>query len=150
MKIILFVCGLFLTSNIFASNESGSFEIKFGSLTDTKEKTFINEEYSQIKSIPVSEGGKFGFSISPSQKKTYKFYTVSYLPNSPKKLSGVMNQANPADYSSGIKSAVGTASEDMIVRFTFDQGDPLGIYNIDLYINDEKAKSVKFNVISGK
>ncbi len=143
--IALLICGIAIT--IFAISKNEKFNVSFGVLKDKNGYTLAGGETNTIEYIPKYEGYTFGFIITTKDETPFKYYTVSYLPASPGSLSGTLAEAAPNQFSSGIKSTEDTATNSVGIPFWFDEGDPLGAYKIDLYINDVKIKSVEFNVV---
>lgn len=148
MKILfaLLVCGALVCFNANAGDNV--YDIRFGVIQNTIGYDDIAHETNVIELIPKSKGYYFGFRIIPKGKSTYSYYTVSYLPAAPKVLEGVLNKEPLANYSSGFKSPETSATGAIIIPGWFDEGDPIGVYKTDLYIDGVKQKSVEFKVIA--
>jgi hypothetical protein len=150
MKVIIaiLICGIAVT--IFAISQDEKFNVSFGVIEEINGYSSIEHEANIIEYIPKSEGHRFGFIITAKDKHPFKYHTLSYLPATPNRFSGTLSETSADHFLSGAKSIEETATNSVVLPFWFDEGDPLGVYKIDLYINDVKFKSVEFTVVPKK
>ena len=147
MKIFIFWMMLITSFSTFADAKGEIYDIKFGVVEKINGYNDIKDEVDTVQLIPKSEGYRFGFRIIPSNTTSYKYYTVSYLPDSPEHLTGALKNQSSEAFKSGFKSPEDTATGAVLIPCWFDEADPAGTYKIDLYINGVRQKSTTFNVI---
>ena len=137
---------LFLITLCTSKNDT--FTFRLGILQGEKGHYSIKKETDKITLIIRSKRFLYGLEISPPNNKQYHFYATAYFPDKPKKLSGAIENI-PLDSNF---NKVTTPAYDLkgkrIFPMGFDEGDPLGKYKIDLYINNELYKTIEYEVIS--
>ncbi len=146
MRRIIYLFMLLVLMGCAKDTVENEFTIQFGALEGEESFTLLGDEFTALTTVKKSKDYKFGFIITAKTKNPFKYYTISYLPDAPKVLTGTLKEEALQKFSTGIKSSEDTAESSVAIPFWFDEGDPVGTYKIDLYINDVKEKSVVFNV----
>jgi hypothetical protein len=89
--------------------------------------------------VPRDVGGEtgLGFEIRPSSSDPYQVYSIHHLPaaGSPG-VSGELVRTEPEE----VKGA-------RVFSFGFDEGDPVGIYQIDVFVDDRLVRSAAVEVV---
>jgi len=97
--------------------------------------------------VPRDVGGDtaLGFVIYPSSDQPYEVYSVHHLPELPADLgsSGTLTLTDDG----GIRTDTDKAQGPRVFSFGFDEGDPLGTYKIDVYVNDRLVESASIQVV---
>lgn len=125
-----------------------TFDVKFGILGKDNGSQVLKTETTAIPFITRDKGQLFGAVITPSDEASYRFHTVIFLPAAPAKLTGDLGQVAPAQAPEGIRSAPQTTSGKTSVEMWFDEGDPMGRYKVELYVNDALLRTVEFDAVA--
>jgi hypothetical protein len=101
----------------------------------------------EIRQIPLrmrESGFRWGIAFKNPTGEEISWYEVVHLPARLEHMSGDLSEVTPRE----VKSEVNKSRERHIVdQFWFDQGDPIGSYKIDLYINNRKRCTIAFEVV---
>ena len=130
-----------------ASKNNTSFDVKFGIFGVQDGAGIVKKETRILPFITKDEGQVYGIRISPSNNEPYNYYIVAYLPKKPKMLSGALKEINPGQSTKGIRFPKVKTKGISFSRMWFDDGDPLGTYILELYINDKLYEAIEFEAI---
>jgi len=87
---------------------------------------------------------RFGFAVRPPDGRSYDVYTIHYLPDVPREFGGqLLDRGPPAKLRYDSRVARGLKR----VSYGFDEGDPVGPYKMELYINDELHTVIDYSVV---
>lgn len=125
-----------------------TFDVRFGILGEDNGSRVLKRETTSIPFITREKGQAFGAVISPSDESSYRFHTVIYLPASPAKLTGDIGRVPPAQATEGIRSAPKTTRGKTFVEMWFDEGDPVGRYKVEIYVNDALLRAIEFDTVA--
>ena len=75
-------------------------------------------------------------------------YFVARLPAPPKQLSGAVRGVSPATAVSGFKTVVQRARGPSITPIWFDEGDPLGRYSLEVFVNGQSRRVIEYDVVA--
>lgn len=98
-----------------------------------------------VKMCLDNTGYSFGYDLIPSAGGSYTVKTVFHLPATPKTVAKDVKSEN---YGHDLTVDSGTKNGRYVQSFTFDEGDPLGAWSLDVVINNVVVKSIGFNVIA--
>jgi len=136
---------LSLTTAVSAQSHA-SYEITFGLFENQGGKLVLSKETSRIPFVTLSEGQVFGIVIKPTNNQEYSVKTISFLPSPPSSLSGMLEKQNPEAHKKGYESPSTPSAGETPIPFWLDEGDPTGVYRIDVYINEQFVREVFFEV----
>lgn len=77
----------------------------------------------------------------------YELHTVHYLPGEPTELRGEFASEVPEAAKVGLHTPPRTYRGTASLQFHFDEGDPLGPWRVEVYIDGEFKKAVKFQLV---
>ncbi|MEW5723613.1 MAG: hypothetical protein AB1896_10940 [Thermodesulfobacteriota bacterium] len=140
---------LYLISNFYENKEAAEegYDIRFGIIAG--DQSGLYDVVTETNSIPLltqETGFCFGYSIDPPDDRTYLTREVIHLPAPPRHIDFQM----PIETLEGgrvIRTPNIYRREQMIYPFCFSEGDPLGPWKLEIYINDELARAVRFQVV---
>jgi len=142
---ILFACG-------WASAPDGAepeFRIRFGTIQVVGPHQFkLTQETTRLPRLTRAQGLIYGVEITPRQSTDYEVYFVARVPASPKQLSGGASGIPPVTAVSGLKTMVQRARGPSITPFWFDEGDPLGRYSLEVFVNGQSRGVIKYDVVA--
>jgi len=129
-------------SSIVIAEERQNFEIKFGLLEPYSTGFRIKEETYRIPFRTRADGQYFGFVVFPADNlRHYVVYSVTKAPSElnadPEKLDSSMRV---------YRSAETSTKGDFAFAMWLDEGDPLGEYVTQVYIDGVLVKQVEFVV----
>jgi hypothetical protein len=150
MKRLLLACLLLLVAvRAFCDPAPDAFKIRFGIIEDDP-KTGA-PQIRETTTIPMkleSTGFRFGFAIETPDKGAYSFRFVTQLPSAPERLSGGLAEKNPGKPTATVNSpTLQIPRGGGLLPLTFDPGDPLGKWKIELFIEGQPAKTIEFTVV---
>lgn len=124
------------------AHAAGIFRIKFGYVDQLDGKLVV---YHDTRKIAKDKSKDFGFGYTvESSNHNFSTYCI-LIPPSPLHFKSDEDRYQAI----GIRSETINADEGYaIVRFKMDDTDPIGEYRIDVFVNDEKRKSINFIVVS--
>lgn len=146
MFLRLAACLLLIVSNILMAAEPIHHSIKFGILNGGEGQLYLVMETNEIPNIPMSQGLAYGIEVSPPNDFPYVVRMVVYLPDEPEKLTGIFSGLDPTTATEGLSFPEYKFEGKAIVPMGLDEGDPLGIYKLQVYINDTFTKTIEFEV----
>jgi len=96
-------------------------------------------------------GFRFGYTVVPADNDLrYYIYDISYMPLQPSVLTGALSTQKPGDAPAGVRTTEYGIRGPHYMAFWFDEGDPLGEYRVEVYIDKQLVKSFKFTVVEPK
>ena len=144
------IIGLILTLTItsFALCDDEDFIFKFGYMEEYPSGAGAVTYETEIIPLKLkSTGFCFGFTIENKKGVKFTGYEIMYLPNTPSKITGDYINADIANEGRIIKDSPDGIGEYWSNIWWFDEGDPLGEYKVEIFINDKLFKTIKFQVI---
>jgi len=136
---------LAVLSFVAACATAGVYEIKFGILRPTPGGGYdLDVETAQIPRLFENTGFRFGVVLSNPGGATVQWYRVVHLPAEPQRLGGPLRKVGPRVVRSEM-----TRTNDLrkVVWYSFNEGDPLGQYRMEVYINGVREFDVMFDVV---
>ena len=129
-----------------ASPETG-YRIRFGIIeNDTTGLYDVAVETRVIPLLTQETGFCFGYSIAPPDDRTYLTHEVIHMPAPPKHIDFQMPVVE-LDGGKIIRTPNIFRRDQMIYPFCFSRGDPLGTWRLEVFINDNMAKTFRFKVV---
>ena len=134
-KIIIFLLGVTLLIPIVA-NADNDFDVKFGILNRQGKTAVIREETRIIPFIIGEENLIWGVVIEPIHSNEYTVGMVLYMPAPPKTITDDDGMSySPERATEGIHFKTLRKKGTSANWFSFDEGDPLGKYSLEVYLN---------------
>ena len=81
------------------------------------------------------------FLVDPPNDEPYDVCSVHYLPRAPRSLTGDFKGTPAADATTAIRTRVQRVDGIRPFCFDFHQGDPLGEYRVEVFINNGTLKT---------
>jgi len=97
-----------------------------------------------IKMCLEATGYKFGYQVTPNVSGSFELKDVLHLPTVAKT---VARNTQSLNYGRELVTNYGTWTSAMRTSYTFDEGDPLGAWTVDVVVNDNIIASYNFNVV---
>jgi hypothetical protein len=121
-----------------------SFELRFGILSEQKPGTYaMKEGTTQIPRYYGRTGFQFGYLIWEKNAKPFRLTTVTYPPSAPKILGASYKDQNP---SKGLQSRARELNGYGASGFSFDSGDPTGLWKMEIYVDGKLFRTIGFTV----
>jgi hypothetical protein len=133
---------------VACSTKAPEFDVRFGQVgirwKGNQPHQVLLEETTVV---PRDVGGDtaLGFVIYPSSDQAYDTYLIHRLPGLPVHLGSAGTLKSMAD--GGIRTDTERAQGPRVFSFACDEGDPLGIYRIDVDVNDRPVESASIQVV---
>ena len=129
-----------------ALNASG-YSVRFGILQlDSSRHPFLAKETATIPQKLHDTGFEYGVLIVPPDDKPFTYQMVFHFSAPPKVITGSGFESNePSDT---MRTPITNASGDTYDEYWFDDGDPMGDQSIDVYINGQLVKTIKYTVVA--
>ncbi len=131
-----------------AAKSPGEFDVRFGRVgivwDGSQPYQALLEETTVV---PRDVGGltALGFEVRPAKAEPYEIYSVHHLPKPPPK-----SPSFTATEDGGLRTETATVRGPRVFSFGFEEGDPLGTYRIDVYVNDRLIKSASLEVVEAR
>jgi len=106
------------------------------------------QETTRIPKLTRSQGFLYGVEITPRQGTDYEVFFIAHLPAAPEQLSGLASGTPPDTAVSGIKTPAQRARGPSVTPFWFDEGDPLGRYSLEVFVNGQSKRIIKYDVVA--
>jgi len=106
-------------------------------------RLMLVREMDRLKLDPTPGVG-FGFEISSVEAdETFRVYSVHYPPN---ELGTVGDMFVGRAPDGGYITREESVRRSQLFSFGFDEGDPLGVYRVDVYANGELVGEIRFTL----
>lgn len=124
--------------------------VQFGLLTaDPERGDIVHASVRRIPFRPDDSGFRFGLRFFMRSGRAFRARIVHVLPRRPSKLEG--NHMSGVELPDGrfeVETEEQVHSGGGVRSFRFSQGDPLGLYELHLYINGKLRKVVHYEVVA--
>ena len=128
------------------AHDASGFVVRFGILeVDSSKNLVLAKETTTIPMKLQDTGFEYGIVIVPPDDKPFTYRMVLHFSSSPKVVTG--NGFESHEPSTTMRTPVINASGVTYEEYGFDEGDPLGEQSIDVYINGQLAKTIKYTVV---
>lgn len=139
----------FIMTGFIGSNEDSierQYDIRFGVIeADSEGFLDVTHETEAIPLLLQNTGFSFGYLITPPDDRIYTTHEVLYLPAAPRFIDFNMPVEQKAD-GRIIKTPNIIRQKSTIYPYSFSTGDPVGPWKLDIHINDELYKTIRFMV----
>jgi hypothetical protein len=126
-----------------AAQETKSYDFQFGVLGDGPGGTVIvQEETNTLPLLLENSGFRFGYTLRESSGAPFLLKTIFWLPDEPRVILGSLIRVNDTIVSPP-QMYHGYAAE----TFYFNDGDPPGDWQMEVYIDGRLFQIVEFQVI---
>jgi hypothetical protein len=88
------------------------------------------------------------FLVDPPNDERYEVYSIHHLPGTPKSLGGDFLGQSAAPGAAGIKTDVRSGDGIQVFCFDFHSGDPLGEYQVEVFINRALKTTIRLQVVA--
>lgn len=146
----LFAFLLTLTVVPWTMGAEEPYQVRFG-IFAPKQAGKSNEIATQTLTIPLkleATGFRWGYDISPQDAAEYTHRAVVYLPRPPAAVTGSLETSQDSPTIVKTPKYKATGRDDY--TFTFDEGDPLGEWKIEIFINDRLTRTFRFQVVKNE
>ena len=133
-----------------AVQSSDGYDVTFGILGNDKGQFNLLVETTTIPLIPIEKGLYYGVEITPVTEDPYIVELVTKMPSIPRKLSGVFEDAKAEEATKGLKFPPYELAGTSAIPMGFDEGDPLGIYTLEVYVNKKLIKTIEYQAIESQ
>ena len=132
------------SASCLASEAEKSFDLQCGVLSQVASRTWrVKEETTRIPKHLKEMGFKFGCLIYEKSNKTFKLQTVVRLPVPPRVVGpGFID----LDSAGGLRGAPATREGQAAVIFSFDRDDPIGLWKLEIHVDDKLLRTFEFTV----
>lgn len=133
-------------TDVAFSSQERDFLVKVGimqSVTPTKDRLL---ESNKITMDPSRKPG-YCFLIGPPNADPYMVYSIHYLPEPPRKLTGSFQGMDATSAVEGMKTEEKRVEGVQPFCFDFHPGDPLGTYRIEVFINSTLKETLNLEVV---
>lgn len=122
--------------------------IRFGVLDKQPNGTWTLAHETRTIPLRLRETGfAFGYIYQPSHQDEYTIHDVSYMPAKPVTLGGEIAIHAIESATQGLRTPEYTMRGEHWMEYWFDEGDPLGDYRIDVFVDGRRLDSIRFTVI---
>jgi hypothetical protein len=128
-----------------AGSDAGkSIELRFGIFSEQKPGSYaIKEGTTQIPLYYGRTGFQFGYLIWEKNAKPFRLTTVTYPPSAPRMLGVSYKDQDPTK---GLRSRSRELNGYGASEFSFDPGDPTGLWKMEIYVDGRLFKTIQFTV----
>jgi hypothetical protein len=133
--------------------ENAQFQIPFGIFAPQApgRPARLAEETLTIPLRFRESGFRWGFAIIPPSPGEYTWRAVFHLPQPPQSVGSVGHIVKRSNVSPTLAEIpVRHETEGTAFVMNFDKGDPLGLWKIEVFINDKLARTISFQVVEDK
>ena len=125
--------------------DASGFAVRFGIIEiDPSRKPFLAQETTTIPMKLKETGFEYGVMIVPPDDKPFTYQMVFHFSSPPKMITGDGFQSN--EPSATMRTQIGEGRGTTCDEYWFDPGDPTGDQSIDVYINGQLFKTIKYTV----
>ncbi len=142
----LLICSLIFLSDYSVAGGTNLI-IKFGQMEESSSGYYVAKETTIIPLKLRDTGFKFGFSVQSSDNASFNGYKIIYMPAIPKTIGPGIKEKNVSYEGTVIKGKEERYDGMWWEFFVFDEGDPLGKWKLEIYINGKLAKTINFKVV---
>lgn len=151
-KYLLLALGFFLTlsltscveKKIYTNLDLNNYTVEFGIFE--KDSFKLKERTTQIPMIYKDNGFSVGYVIQSKDRSDFEEYSIAYPPK-----EGIAGDEIKKTGNKGLRGPVGKSTNGNVAhKFGFDKGDPDGTWMIDIFVNDQLIKSIKFEVLKSE
>lgn len=144
LVVTFFAFSIAATAN---SADRQNFIIKYGVMKRATSTTDKLNETQKITMDPTRRPG-WCFIVDPPNKVTYEIYSVHFLPEKPKRLTGDFKDMKPDSAQKGFKTTVRRTDGIRPFCFEFHSGDTVGKYRVEVFINKKLNSTLHLDVVA--
>ena len=122
------------------------FTIRFGIIEEAEGYFDVTRETNRIPLLLQDTGFCFGYAIEPPDARIYSTHELMVLPAPPKHL-GFPELVEKREGGRILRTASVWRQYQMVYPFCFSEGDPLGPWRLEVYIDDQLARTFRFEVV---
>jgi hypothetical protein len=133
-----------------SSGKDGDMSLKFGLMAlDEFEEYHVHTETTRIPLFPIESHPefRFGYTLRYADEQVFSSYFVLTLPSPPKVIQGGLMDAARSDNDRVLTSVPIIYQGEAIETLAFNESDPPGRWQIDIYVNEAFVRSIRFTVI---
>ena len=123
------------------------FIIKFGIVEEERDGNYhVARETTTIPLLLRQTGFTWGYSVTAPDEEPFAVHEILYMPAPPKNIEFSV----PIDQRDGGRTIITSALMHQgysVNFFRFDQGDPLGIWKLGVYVNELPVRTIRFSVV---
>ena len=130
-----------------ATSERRDFLVKAGLLEPGSTAADKLRETDEFTMEPSRRPG-WCFIVDPPSADPYEVYSVHFLPGVPTSLDGDFKGTPPDQAVGGLKTATTRAEGMRPFCFDFQQGDPVGEYRVNVFINGALNTTLRMQMVA--
>jgi len=152
LSLLIVLLVVFNSLSCSPSRTGSDFEIKFGFMRqDAKGIFYVYKETREIPKILENTGFRYGYTIKNTKDSNFIVFLILYPP-SPVKIYKFRDEfKNESRVEAGgpvIRTKPVEVTGKASASFSFDKSDPLGIWKLEIYVNDKLIRTINFSVVS--
>jgi hypothetical protein len=147
---LLLGIGLWGILSYIAAGKDGQMNLKFGIMAvDEWGEFYVHTETTQIPLHPIERCPefRFGYTLRFADNRTFSSYFVLSLPSAPIVIQGSLRHAERSTDNRVLTSIPVLCQGETIETLAFNDSDPPGRWNIDVYVNEERVRRIRFFVV---
>ncbi len=132
------------------SGKQGDILLKFGVMVLNEfDEYYVCRETTQVPLYPIEYHPefRFGYTLEYVDNRIFSSSFILSLPRPPKEIQGDLWNAEKSENNKVLKSIPMFYQGEAVKTFAFNQGDPLGRWKIDVYVNNTFIRSIRFTVL---
>ena len=133
------------------SGKHGDVCLKFGLMEPGEfSEYYVSTETTHIPLCPSEDDPdfRFGYTLEYADDRLFSTYFRLALPAPPKVISGSLREADISSDRRVLTSIPMVYQASAVETFAFNESDPFGKWQIDIYVNDALLRSIPFTVVS--
>lgn len=133
------------------SGKPGNVDIRFGLMElDESGEYYVSTETTHIPLYPSEYDPefRFGYTLEFLDGRIFSSYFILSLPAPPKVIGGSLLEATRSADGRALTAMPMFYQERTVEAFAFNESDPLGRWQIDIYVDDVLLRSIRFTVVS--
>lgn len=132
--------------------EKSAFRIRFGraqiQFADGGQPYQILAEETTVVARDLSNRSGLGFAVDPPNGDLYEIYSVHRLPKIPASFKSTAEIFLTAD--GRLQTKTDSVSGPRMCSYGFDPDDPIGTYEIEVFVNGRLAGQASISVVNGE
>ncbi|MCM8775093.1 MAG: hypothetical protein NC930_01870 [Candidatus Omnitrophica bacterium] len=146
-KILVFLVGIFIFSAASTDAKGTDYLIRFGQMEKMSSGYELSRETTVIPFRLKETGFLFGFTVQHLRGEPFTGYQIIRLPSSPKQISGQPGSGEVSQMGQSFRSNPKVRSGFWSEAIWFEEGDPLGKWKIEIYLDNVLEKIIEFTVV---
>ena len=147
--VLVGLIGCYGVAAYITAGRDGQISLKFGLMAvDEWGEFYVHTETTQVPLYPIESYPefRFGYTLCFADNRTFSSHFVLSLPSAPKVIQGSLRHAERSTDNRVLTSAPVLCQGEAIETLAFNDSDPPGRWNIDVYANEVLVRRIRFFV----